>query len=215
METKAPTDFTRLRRMHERGHYDRDSVNAILDAANHCHVGHIINDRPVVIPTLHWRDGDEVFWHGSSASRMVRANGAGGEVCLTATIMDGYVLARSGYNHSINYRSVMCFGIPRLVNDPQEKMAALKIFVERLFPGRWDGLRPPNDYEIKATSVLAMKLTEASAKVRSAPPGDNPEDTSWPIWAGVLPVATIAGAPEPDQFVTPGLTPPSTPQVVG
>lgn len=213
MENTAPTDFTRLRRMHERGQYDRESIHAILDAASHCHVGHIIAGRPVVIPTLHWRDGDEVFWHGSSASRMVRANGAGGEVCLTATIMDGYVLARSGYNHSINYRSVMCFGTPRLITDPEEKLSVLKTFVERLFPGRWDALRPPNDYEMKATSILAMKLTEASAKVRSAPPGDNPEDTSWPIWAGVLPLFTVAGAPQPDQFVTAGLLPPPTPLI--
>ncbi len=213
METKAPTDFTRLRRMHERGHYDRDSVHAILDAAPTCHVGHIIKDRPVVIPTLHWREGDAVYWHGSAASRMLRANAAGGEVCLTATILDGYVLARSGFHHSINYRSVMCFGTPRLITDDDEKLASLKAFMDRLFPGRWDALRPVNAQELKATSILWMPLTEASAKVRSGPPGDDPEDVTWPIWGGVLPVQASAGAPQPDAHVNGGFVPPATPLV--
>jgi len=199
--------------MHERGHYDRESIHAILDAAPLAHVGHIINGRPVVIPTLHWREGDAVYWHGSSASRMLKANMAGGEACLTATIMDGYVLARSAFHHSINFRSVMCFGTPRLVSDPEEKLAALKGFVDRLFPGRWDALRPVTDQEIKATAVLAMELTEASAKIRTGAPGDDPEDVTWPIWGGVLPISTVAGAPIPDQHVSGGLLPPKTPFV--
>jgi nitroimidazol reductase NimA-like FMN-containing flavoprotein (pyridoxamine 5'-phosphate oxidase superfamily) len=207
------SDFTRLRRMHERGHYDRATVHAILDAAHYCHMGHIIDGRPVVIPTLHWREGDAVYWHGSAASRMLRDNGAGGEVCLTATMIDGYVLARSAFHHSINYRSVMCFGIPRLVTDPDEKHAALAGFVNRLFPGRWEKLRPVTAQELKATSVLALELTEASAKIRAAPPGDDPEDVTWPIWAGVLPIHLAAGEPIPDQYVTGDLRPPATPGV--
>ncbi|MCW3473618.1 pyridoxamine 5'-phosphate oxidase family protein [Limobrevibacterium gyesilva] len=205
------SDFTRLRRMHERGHYDRATVHAVLDAAPLCHVGHIIAGRPVVIPTLHWREGDAVYWHGSAASRMLRDNAGGGEACLTATLIDGYVLARSAFHHSINYRSVMCFGRPRLVADPEEKLAALAGFVNRLFPGRWDALRPVTEQEIKATSVLAMELTEASAKIRSGPPGDDEDDLTWPIWGGVLPVHLAAGAPEPDAHMTGGWAPPPTP----
>lgn len=213
MTQEAPSDFTRLRRMHGRGHYDRASVHAILDAAPNCHVGHIIKDRPVVIPTLHWREGDAVYWHGSAASRMLRANVAGGEVCLTATIFDGYVLARSGFHHSINYRSVMCFGTPRLIEDDDEKMASLKAFMDRLFPGRWEALRPVNAQELKATSILAMALTEASAKVRAGAPEDDPEDVTWPIWAGVLPVHAAAGAPAPDSYVNGRFEPPATPLI--
>lgn len=215
MSTSAPppSDFVRARRMHDRGRYDKAEIHAVLDAAPLCHVGHLIDGRPVVIPTFHWRIGDTVYWHGSSASRMVRANVAGGPVCLTVSILDGYVLARSGYNHSVNYRSAMCFGVPRLVDDPDEKMAALKAFMDRLVPGRWEGLRPPNDREMKATAVLAMAIDEASAKVRAAPPGDDPGDETRPIWGGVLPVRTIAGAPEPDIFVQGRFPAPATPFV--
>lgn len=213
MENKAPTDFTRLRRMHERGHFDRDTVHAILDATPHCHVGHIIKGRPVVIPTLHWREGDSVYWHGSSASRMLRENASGSEACLTATILDGYVLARSGFHHSINYRSVMCFGTPRLIENDDEKLASLKAFMDRLFPGRWEALRPVTAQELKATSILAMDLTEASAKIRTGAPGDDPEDTTWPIWGGVLPIHSTAGAPIPDAHVTAPHLPPVTPLV--
>lgn len=209
--TPPPTDFVRARRMHERGRYDHETIHAILDAAPMCHVGHLIGDRPVVIPTFHWRIGGTVYWHGSSASRMLRANAKGGQACLTVSILDGYVLARSGYHHSVNYRSAMCFGTPRQVTDPAEKMAALKAFMDRLVPGRWEGLRPVNDLEMKATSVLAMDIEEASAKVRAAPPGDDPGDETWPIWGGVLPVHTVAGAPEPDQYVQGRFPAPATP----
>jgi uncharacterized protein len=206
-----PTDFTRVRRMHPRGAYDRETVHAVLDAAAYCHVGHVIEGRPVVIPTLHWREGDAVYWHGSAASRMLRNNAGGNEVCLTATLIDGYVLARSAFHHSINYRSVMCFGTARLVSDGEEKRAALAGFVNRLFPGRWEKLRPVTEQELKATAVLAMDLTEASAKIRTGPPGDDAEDVDWPIWGGVLPVHLVAGKPEPDQYVTGDLQPPATP----
>lgn len=210
MDTSPPSDFTRIRRVHERGRYDRETIHAILDAAPYCHVGHIIDGRPVVTPTLHWREGVHVYWHGSTASRMIRANAAGAEVCLTATLIDGFVLARSGFHHSLNYRSVMCFGRPRLLADPDEKLAALRNFVDRLYPGRWDTLRPANAQELKATAVVTMALDEASAKLRTGPPADDEEDLGWPVWAGVLPVHLTAGAPQPDAYVAPGLSPPPT-----
>lgn len=206
--TSPPSEFARLRRKHQRGAYDAETVYAILDAAPFCHIGHVVEGRPVVLPTFHWRYGDEVFWHGSAASRMIRTPG---EVCLEASVLDAWVLARTSFNHSANYRSVVAFGVPRLVEDPDEKLAAMKGFLDRLFPGRWETLRPPTAQEIKATAILGLKLTEASAKRRAGPPGDNPEDISWPAWAGVLPLRCVAGAPEPDPHVTPDLAPPPTP----
>ncbi len=211
MEQNPPSDFARARRKPQRAAYDMATIHAILDAGTLCHVGHIIDGRPVVIPTFHWRHGERVFWHGSAASRMLRANAAGNEVCLTVTLLDAWVLARTAFHHSANYRSVLCFGRPTLTDDPDEKLAAMKGFVERLFPGRWDTLRPPTSQEIKATSILSLPLTEASAKLRSGPPIDDEADLSWPVWAGVLPVHFAAGAPEPDRYVTDGLVPPEAP----
>jgi len=211
MNANPKTDFVRLRRMHERGAYDPATIHAILDAAPLCHVGHIIDGRPVVIPTFHWRDGDTVYWHGSAASRMVRANAAGEAVCLTATLLDGFVFARSAFHHSANYRSAMVFGIPRKVTDEAEKLASLRGFTERLSPGRWDGLRPVTAQELKATAVLALTISEASAKTRSGPPGDDAEDVTWPIWGGVLPVHLAAGAPIDDSHVNGAYTPPAMP----
>lgn len=211
MEQTPPSDFARVRRKPQRAAYDMATIHAILDAGTLCHVGHIIDGRPVVIPTFHWRHRDRVFWHGSSASRMLRANAAGGEVCLTVTLLDAWVLARTSFNHSANYRSVLCFGQPSLVDDPGEKLAAMKGFVERLFPGRWDTLRPPTAQEIKATAILSMPLTEASAKLRTGPPIDDEADRSWPVWGGLLPVHAAAGVPEADAYVTDGLEPPATP----
>ena len=211
MNANPQTDFVRLRRMHERGAYDPATIHAILDAAPLCHVGHIIDGRPVVIPTFHWRDGDTVYWHGSAASRMVRANAAGEAVCLTATLLDGFVFARSAFHHSANYRSAMVFGIPRKVTDEAEKLASLRGFTERLSPGRWDGLRPVTAQELKATAVLALTISEASAKTRSGPPGDDAEDVTWPIWGGVLPVHLAAGAPIDDSHVNGAYIPPATP----
>ena len=207
MENTAPTPFTRVRRMPKRGSYDREVVHAVLDAAPLCHVGHLIDGRPVVIPTLHWRHGESVFWHGSAASRMLRANATGGEVCLTATLLDGWVMARSAFHHSANYRSVMCFGQPRLVDHPAEKLAAMEGFVERMFPGRWATLRPPTIQEIKATSILGMDLSECSAKVRTGMPVDDEEDVGWPVWGGVLPVHMQIGDGEPDDHVKGRFTP--------
>ena len=205
--SSPPSAFTRVRRLGERGAYDRATIDAILDAAPFCHVGHVIEGRPVVIPTLHWREGDTVYWHGSSASRMLR-NTPGEEVCLTATILDAYVLARSGFNHSVNYRSVMCFGRPVALTDPGAKLVALEHFVERLFPGRWATLRPPTAQELKATSVLSMPIVEASAKLRTDGPHDNPEDLAWPVWAGLLPVTAARGTPFPEPELPDSLRPP-------
>jgi nitroimidazol reductase NimA-like FMN-containing flavoprotein (pyridoxamine 5'-phosphate oxidase superfamily) len=152
-----------------------------------------------------------VFWHGSAASRMVRANAAGEEVCLTVSLLDAWVLARTAFNHSANYRSVMCFGTPRLTVDPDEKLAAMRGFVERLFPGRWEKLRPPTAQEVKATSILSIPLTEASAKLRTGPPIDDEADLSWPVWAGLLPVHSAAGAPVPETSVRPDDDVPAAP----
>jgi nitroimidazol reductase NimA-like FMN-containing flavoprotein (pyridoxamine 5'-phosphate oxidase superfamily) len=204
----APSAFTRVKRLGERGAYDRATIYAILDASPFCHVGHIINGRPVVIPTMHWRHGNTLYWHGSSASRMLEAS-PGEQVCLTATVFDAYVLARSGFNHSVNYRSVMCFGRPVALTDPAAKLAALEHFVERLFPGRWPTLRPPTAQEVKATSVLSMPIEEASAKLRTDGPHDNPEDLSWPVWAGLLALVPTRGDPIPDPDTPARLHPPA------
>jgi uncharacterized protein len=201
-----PSAFARVRRRAERGAYDRATIYAILDAAPFCHIG-VIDGRPVVIPTMHWRHGATLYWHGSSASRMLEAT-PGTEVCLTATIFDAFVLARSGFNHSVNYRSVMCFGRPVALADPDAKLVALEHFVERLFPGRWRTLRPPTARELKATSVLSMAIEEASAKLRTDGPHDNPEDVSWPAWAGLLPIIQGRGEPVRDPDTPPGLRPP-------
>jgi hypothetical protein len=196
MSANAATPFTRVRRLPARGVYDRATIDAVLDAAPMCHVGHIIDGRPVVIPTMHWRDGDRVYFHGSAASRMLEHGAAGGEVCLTAALFDGWVLARTGFNHSANYRSVMVFGTPHVVTEPDDKLAALAAFMERFFPGRWPALRPPTAKELKATLVLALTLDEASAKIRTGQTNDEPTDRSWPVWAGILPVHLSAGTAE-------------------
>jgi len=190
-----PSAFTRVRRLGKRGAYDAKTIHAILDAATHCHVAHVIDGRPVALPTLHWRHGSRLYWHGNAASRMLAANAAGGEVCVTVTIIEGFVLARSGFNHSINYRSVMCFGTPVEVTDPGEKSVALEHFLEHWLPGRWAGLRPPTRKELAATRVLSIPLDEASAKIREGGPHDPPADAAWPTWAGVLPLLQHAGAP--------------------
>ncbi len=206
-----PSNFARVRRLHERARYDEATIHAILDAATHVHVGHIIDGRPVVIPTLHWREGDTLYWHGSAASRMLRANAGGMEVCVTATLIDGFVLARSGFHHSANYRSAMCFGSAHLVTDPVEKARALDGFIERLFPGRPTQMRGHSEQELKATSVLAMPIREASAKLRTGPPKDDAEDMAAPVWAGVVPMHVGFGTPIPDPAMPEFGTPPPPP----
>jgi nitroimidazol reductase NimA-like FMN-containing flavoprotein (pyridoxamine 5'-phosphate oxidase superfamily) len=206
-ESGAPTERVRLRRMHERGHFDAATIHGILDAMPLAHVGYVHEGQPYVTPTLQWREGDRVYWHGSSASRALRA-AKGAQVCLTVSIFDGFVMARSGMHHSINYRSVMILGEARKVTDPAEKEARLQTFVDGLFPGRWDMLRPVTAQEMKATTVLWMPIDEASAKIRTGPPGDDEEDYALPIWAGVLPVRMRTLPPVPDPRNLEGLTPP-------
>jgi uncharacterized protein len=191
----SPSAFTRVRRLPKRGAYDPATLYAILDAATHCHVAHLIDGRPVATPTLHWRLGDRLYWHGSAVSRTLVANAAGGAVCVTATLIDGFVLARSGFKHSANYRSAMCFGTPVEITDPAAKAAALEGLIEHWLPGRWATLRPPTRKELAATRVLSLPLNEASAKIREGGPHDVPADVGWPTWAGVIPLVTLAGTP--------------------
>jgi nitroimidazol reductase NimA-like FMN-containing flavoprotein (pyridoxamine 5'-phosphate oxidase superfamily) len=191
------TKRSRLRRSSERGHFDRPTVNAILDAGLLCHVGYVIDAKPYVTPTFYWRDGDQIYWHGSSASRMIRqANGA--DVCLTVTHLDGLVLARSGFHHSVNYRSVMLFGRAEKVTGREVKERILDQFVDLLYPGRSAEIRPSTTQEMKATTVLRMPIEEGSAKIRAGGPVDDEDDYALPVWAGVVPLAMVAGVPEPD-----------------
>ena len=201
----APTPRTRVRRAPGRARYDRATVDAILDEALVCHLGVVDEGQPYVIPTLHARVGDEVYVHGSAASRLVRALAAGAPACLTVTLLDGLVLARSAFHHSMNYRSAVVVGTLRAVADAGERERALEAFTEQLLPGRWPHVRPPSAKELKATAVLALPLGEASAKVRTGPPVDDDADHALDAWAGVVPLTTTAGAPEPDPQLRPGI----------
>ena len=202
------SDRTRVRREPGRGVYDRGTIDAILDEGLVCHLGFVGDGQPYVIPTLYGRLGDEVYVHGSSASRMLRTLDGGVDACLTVTLVDGLVLARSIFNHSINYRSVVVLGRAAAVTDVDEKLRALEAFSARLLPGRWAEVRSPTATELKATSILRMPLDEASAKVRTGPPKDNEEDYGWPVWAGVIPLVVTAAEPEPDPALEPGFDPP-------
>jgi nitroimidazol reductase NimA-like FMN-containing flavoprotein (pyridoxamine 5'-phosphate oxidase superfamily) len=204
----APSERVRVRRLHERGHYDAETIHGILDAMPVCHVGYVFDGTPYVTPTLQWREGDHIYWHGSSASRMLET-AEGAEVCLTVTIIDGLVLARSAFHHSANYRSVMVKGYAHKIVEQSEKEARLRTFVEKMYPGRWDMLRPMNGQEFKATTVLSLPLTEASAKIRTGGPKDDEEDYALPIWAGVIPLKMRALSPVPDERNLAGLTPPA------
>jgi nitroimidazol reductase NimA-like FMN-containing flavoprotein (pyridoxamine 5'-phosphate oxidase superfamily) len=199
---EAPTQRTRLRRSPLRGRYDRAAIDAILDAGVLCHVGYVIDGQPFVTPTLYWREGDRVYWHGSTASNMLRAI-EDAPVCLTVSHFDGVVLARSGFHHSINYRSVMLFGEAR-AEDVAKRPELLDRFVDALIPGRAATLRQPTPQELKATMVVSMPIDEVSAKVRDGGPIDEPEDYELPIWAGVLPVETRLGDLVPDDRLAPG-----------
>jgi uncharacterized protein len=193
----SKTPKTKLRRKPQRGSHDREAIDAILDEALVCHVGVVEEDGwPVVTPTLHVRMGDQVFVHGSAASRALRT-AAESPVCLTATLLDGLVLARAAMHHSANYRSVMLFGAARLVEDAEEKRGALEALVEKLVPGRWAEVRLPTERELRATSVLCIPLEEASAKLRSGPSIDDDADYELPVWAGVVGLRLVAGEPEP------------------
>jgi nitroimidazol reductase NimA-like FMN-containing flavoprotein (pyridoxamine 5'-phosphate oxidase superfamily) len=206
MDNFQPTPHTTLKRLPQRGVFDRATVYGILDEAFICHVGFVVDGQPFVIPTSYARIGDQLFIHGSAASRMLRNLGQGIPVCVTVTLVDGLVLARSAFHHSINYRSVVVFGTAQIVEDEQAKQAALKAFTEHVIPGRYAEVREPNSLELKGTSVLALPLTEASAKIRTGPPKDDDEDLTIPVWAGVLPLHTATGAPWADEF-TPAALP--------
>ncbi len=190
------SDRTTIKRLPARAHYDRDTVHAILDQAYVCHVGVVVDDQPIVIPTLHARVDDQLLLHGSPASRLLR-QAKTQDICVTATLVDGWVLARSAFHHSMNYRSVTVMGRPEVVPD-DEKAELLDALVERLVPGRIPFLRPMTDKEVRATTVLRLPITEAAAKVRTGGPGDDEEDYDLPIWAGVVPVQETVGAPITD-----------------
>jgi nitroimidazol reductase NimA-like FMN-containing flavoprotein (pyridoxamine 5'-phosphate oxidase superfamily) len=191
-----PGERIRVKREPHRGRYDRETIDAILDEGLLCHLGFEVDGQPYVIPTLHARVGDKVYVHGSAASRMLRQLAGGVRVCLTVTLLDGLVLARSVFNHSINYRSVVLLGTATLV-DGDEKLEALHALTEQLAPGRWEEARQPTAQELKATWILSLPIEEASAKVRSGPPEDEPEDEHLPVWAGVVPVHLAA---EPGEY---------------
>lgn len=194
----TPTTRSRVKRHHERGAYDLDTIASILDSAFLCHVGYTIDAMPYVTPTSFWRENDWVYWHGSSASRMLRTLEKGIDCCFTVTLIDGLVLARSAFNHSVNYRSVMLFGRASLIDEPGEKVRQLELFTQRMYPGRWQELRPVTPQEIKATTVLAMHIEEGAAKIRSGPPKDDAEDLDWPVWAAVVPIHTSAETAQRD-----------------
>ncbi|MEI4473141.1 pyridoxamine 5'-phosphate oxidase family protein [Frigidibacter sp. MR17.24] len=200
----------RVKRAHERGRYDHETVHAILDAAMLCHVSYVIDGQPYATPTIHWREGDMLYWHGSSASRMLRHLRAGMPACLTVSHLDGLVLARSGFNHSVNYRAAMCFGTAVLIDDPDEKARALVGVVDRFYPGRTAGLRAITEQETKATTVIGMRIDEASAKIRAKGVGDDDEDLDFPAWAGVIPVRTVIGAAETCPKIPAGLSRPAS-----
>jgi nitroimidazol reductase NimA-like FMN-containing flavoprotein (pyridoxamine 5'-phosphate oxidase superfamily) len=193
------SERTTVKRLPKRGAYERDVVYAILDEAPICHVGFVVDGAPVVIPTIHWREGDELYFHGSAASRMLRSLRGGVDACVTVTLLDGLVLARSAFHHSMNYRSVVVFGKAREVSDREEKLRALERLVEHIVPGRSAIVRPPNEGELRQTLVLALPLTEASAKVRTGGPIDDEEDYALPVWAGVVPMRLVKGDPVEDR----------------
>lgn len=200
---------TTLRRLPSRGRFDRASVNSILDEALLCHVGFVVEGQPFVIPTIHARLGDRLYVHGSAASRMLRTLGGGVPVCVTVTLLDGLVLARSAFHHSMNYRSVVVLGTAQEATDAAEKETALTAIVEHVMRGRSAQVRPPNPLELKATSVLSLPIEEASAKIRTGPPVDDEEDYALPVWAGVLPLSLVAGAPVDDPRLPAGMAPPA------
>jgi nitroimidazol reductase NimA-like FMN-containing flavoprotein (pyridoxamine 5'-phosphate oxidase superfamily) len=209
LDTIIPTERTKLVRYRERGTYDRETVNAIIDEALICHVGFAVDGQPFVIPTTHARIGDKLYLHGSVANRMLRSVKAGAPVCVTMTLIDGLVLARSAMHHSMNYRSVMILGAAHLVADENEKRRALEALVNHVVPGRAAEVRAPNTKELKATSVLCLPITEVSAKIRKGPPVDDEEDYALDMWAGVLPLQLRPGTPKNDPKLAPGtLVPP-------
>ena len=203
MDDIAPTPRTQIRRIPERGVYDRATIDAILDEGFLCHVGFVVEGQPFVIPTGYGRAGDRLYIHGSAASRMVRTLSSGVQVCVTVTLLDGLVLARAAYHHSMNYRSVVVLGTAVEVTDEHERLVALETITEHIIRGRWTDIRPPNPQEVKATRVLRLPIEEVSAKVRTGPPVDDEVDYTLPYWAGVLPMRLQIGEPIPDSRLRP------------
>lgn len=209
MNSFTPTPRTTVKRLPKRAKYDYETVYPILDQGLICHVGFAVEDQPYVIPTAYGRVDDKLYIHGSPASRMLRSLQNGIPVCVTVTLLDGLVLARSAFHHSMNYRSVVVFGTASVVSDPQEKLEALRAFTEHIIPGRWDEVRQPNPNELAGTLVLVLPLVEASAKVRTGPPVDDEADYELPVWAGELPLHLVAGTPIDDPRLQPEIAPPS------
>jgi nitroimidazol reductase NimA-like FMN-containing flavoprotein (pyridoxamine 5'-phosphate oxidase superfamily) len=207
-ESFTPTPRTRLHRLPARGSHDRAVVAAILDEARFCHVGFAVDGQPFVIPTIHARVGDQLVFHGARASRLLRA--MAGPVCVTVTLLDGLVLARSAFHHSMNYRSAIVLGVAHELTEPEAKRRALDAIVEHVAPGRMAVTRAPSDKELAATRVMSVPLDEASAKIRTGPPIDEPEDLTHPCWAGVVPIRWIAGEPIPAPDLVPGPEAPAT-----
>jgi len=208
-ENTASSERTRIVREPHRAVYDRQAIYAILDEGFVCHVGFALDGQTYVIPTMYARVGDALYFHGSAASRMLRSLTAGLSVCVTVTLLDGLVLARSVFNHSMNYRSVVALGQAAPVEEPGEKLAALEAFTEKLLPGRWRDARRPNERELKATSILSLPLSEVSAKVRQGDVEDDAEDYALPVWAGVVPLKLVAGRPVPDARLEPAIPTPA------
>jgi uncharacterized protein len=208
MDKLPQTARTTLKRLPQRGNYDRELINQILDEGFICHVGFSVEGQPFVIPTGYARVGDRLFIHGSQASRMLRNLGQGIDVSVTVTLIDGLVLARSVFHHSMNYRSVVAFGKATLVDDPDEKLEALRALTEHMIPGRWDDAREPNQRELQLTTVLSLPLMEASAKVRTGPPIDDEEDYELPVWAGAIPLRLVADKPIADPRLPANIEPP-------
>jgi nitroimidazol reductase NimA-like FMN-containing flavoprotein (pyridoxamine 5'-phosphate oxidase superfamily) len=207
-ESISPTERARVVREAHRGAYDRETIYKILDEGYVCHAGFSVDGQPYVIPTLFARVGDAIYFHGSAASRMLRNVSEGISVCITVTLTDGFVLARSVFNHSMNYRSVVALGKATLVDAPEEKLEALHAFTEKIIPGRWNDARQPNEKELKATSILRLPLTEVSAKIRSGPVEDDAPDYALPVWAGIIPLSLTPGAPIRDERCDPSIPTP-------
>lgn len=207
--SQPASERVRLRRKRERGDYQRETIDAILDEALIAHLGIVEDGQPLVVPTLHARCGDVVYCHGSVASRTLRALEEGTPACLTVCLLDGLVLARAAMHHSANYRSVMLIGSARSVQAPQEKREALRAVVEHIVPGRWQDARQPSEKELRATAVLAIPIHEASAKIRVGPPVDDEEDRALEVWAGVIPLKSVAGSPLPDPGLPATIEPPT------
>ncbi|HWC19954.1 MAG TPA: pyridoxamine 5'-phosphate oxidase family protein [Terriglobales bacterium] len=202
------TARTQLRRLPKRGSHEPSTIHEILDAGFLAHIGFSTGGQPFVIPTLFGRDGEKLYLHGSAASRLLGHLETGVPACVNVTLVDGLVLARSAFHHSMNYRSVVAFGTARRIDEPAKKTKALRVISDHLIAGRWDDVRQPNEKELKATSVLEFSIEEASAKIRTGPPADDEEDYLLPIWAGVVPLTITAAAPIPDSRLNPGIAPP-------